>query len=472
MEWRFGDKDLHPLKAITPIDGRYRKRVEEAERYFSEYALIHARLRVEVKFLERFVKNVEKSLEESLPEDWCEKLREIVREFDLGEAEKVKGIEERVGHDVKALINYLRVRLREKGLKSLSSLIHIGLTSNDVNNIAYSTLLRDFLREVYLPELVKLLKKLVEIAQTHLDTAMLGRTHGQPATPTTFGKFTANYAYRIAEILEKIAGFKFPGKIGGAVGDNSALKIVYPNIDWESFSREFVEELGLEFYPASTQILPHDRLSTLLSTIAILNSVLSNLCRDLWMLGALGLLRFVRRVGEAHSSTMPHKSNPIYLENAEGALDLASSILSYMAGRLLSSRLHRDLSDSVIKRFYGVGFTLSLLGLRSLLEGLMRIWVDVEAMRREVEAHRETLAEAVQLILRRYGVEEGYEIVQKSIEEGWEKLLETLEGVDVPEEALRMIQELRPESYAAEASKSAKALVEDVIRILERLKTG
>lgn len=462
---------MHPLKAITPIDGRYRKRVKEAEKYFSEYALIHMRLKIEVKFLEKLVEKVETSLKEKLPKDWSKKLCGIIDEFDLGEAEKVKEIEEKVGHDVKALINYLRIRLREKGLRKLSSLVHIGLTSDDVNNLAYSILLRDFLREVYLPSLVKLLEKLVEIAQTHSDTVMLGRTHGQPATPTTFGKFIANYAYRIAEIVEKIEGFRFPGKIGGAVGDNSALKIVYPNVDWSDFSRELVKELGLEFYPAPTQILPHDRLSTLFSAIAILNNVLSNLCRDLWLLGALGLLRFVREIGEAHSSTMPHKSNPIYLENAEGALDLASSMLSYMAGRLISSRLHRDLSDSVIKRFYGTGLTLSLLGLRSLLEGLRRTWIDVKAMRREVESHWETMAEAVQLILRMHGVEEGYEIVQKSVEEDWRKLLETLEKMDVPEEALRRIRELKPESYAAEASKSARLLIGDVEKTLERVRS-
>ena len=461
---------MDPLEAATPIDGRYRRRLPEVSRYFSEYALMRARLIVETRFLEELVKRVEPKLESSLPKNWMNRLRKIVDDFSLEDARKVKEIEERVGHDVKALIDYMRSRLSEEGLGALSSFVHIGLTSEDVNNIAYSILLRGFLREVYLPELLKLIEALVSLAREHRGTVMLARTHGQPAAPTTLGRFIANYAYRAAELTRKVEELKFPGKLGGAVGDHAALKSIYPNVDWRSFSSEFVDRFGLEFFPASTQILPHDKLSELFSHLSILSSILSNLCRDLWLMGALGLLRFARAPGEVHSSTMPHKANPLYLENAEGALDLSSELLSFMARRLLSSRLHRDLSDSVIKRFYGVAFSTSLLGLRSMLEGLRRMEVDVEAMGREVEEHWEVLGEMVQVALRKHGVMEGYEAIQRALREGWEGVGRALERLRLPEEVRKRLLSARPAEYVGEAVQAADSLIEEVERVLVELR--
>jgi len=345
---------LRPLEAITPIDGRYRGRVEELSRYFSEYALIKKRLEVEIKYLIELMKAVKPKVVASLPDDWEKRVEKIVDGFGVEEAERVKELERRLGHDVKALMTYLRNKLHEVDLKQLSPYIHLGLTSDDVNNLAYSILLKSFSREILIPKLMSLVEMIADISRENVDVVMLARTHGVPAIPTTFGRFLANYAYRLSKLLEEISSFEFPGKLGGAVGDHSALKLTYPDLDWMRFSREFVESLGLRYFPAATQILPHERISDFLMKTSILCSILSNLCRDLWILSSLGLLIFARKPMEAHSSTMPHKSNPIHLENAEGAFDLASSISSQIAGRLISSRLHRDLSDSIIERFYGL----------------------------------------------------------------------------------------------------------------------
>lgn len=397
---------LNPLEAVTPIDGRYRETIEEASKYFSEHALMKYRLKVEKAFLAKLLKEAEKGTTERLPKDWERRLEKIVEGFSIDSAQRVKEIERRVGHDVVALIRYLKNTLREMGLEDLARFVHLGLTSEDVNNLAYSMMIRDFMEEVYLPSLLKLVEELSRLAEEHVETVILGRTHGQPAIPTTFGRMIAGYVYRAARMFSGLKSFRYPGKFGGAIGDHAALTLLYPDVDWIEFSKELVESLGLEYWPAPTQVLPHDKLSELLSKLSTLCSILSNLSKDLWILGALGLIRFTRMEGEIHSSTMPQKANPILLENAEGCLDLAAELFSYLSRRLIYSRLHRDLSDSPIKRFYGAALALLLQGTRSLLKGIKRVEVNVEAMRREVEEHWEVLAEAAQASLRREGIDE------------------------------------------------------------------
>ena len=461
--------NFNPLEAIIPIDGRYRGRIGEASRYFSEYALIKERLRVEIEFLIKVIETCREETRLRLPHDWKDRLLRIVEDFKLEDAERIKELEKILGHDVKALMNYLRERLHQIGLEPLSSYIHLGLTSDDINNLAYSLLLSRFRDEVLIPNLIEVIKTVSGKARENLETIMLGRTHGVPAVPTTFGRFLSNYAYRLAKIAYELASFKFPGKLGGAIGDHSALKFTYPKVDWIEFSKGFVESLGLEYTPASTQILPHDKISEFLGKISILDAIISNLCRDLWLLSSLGLLVFGRRVGEAHSSTMPHKSNPLHLENAEGACDLASSIASFMARRLISSRLHRDLSDSIIKRFYGLPLTLTIIGFKSLMEAFKRMNVLKDKMRLEVESHPESLAEAYQVYLRAHGVEDAYELVQGALDKGWSEVLKEIEDRGLPDEIVKRLKEVEPTKYVGEAVRIGSMLLDEVEKILRKI---
>lgn len=459
---------MDPLESITPIDGRYRQQLEGLSKYFSEYALMRERVEVEVAYLIKFIEEVEGEKISELPLKWRESVAIIPSEFSVEDAKRIKEIEVEVGHDVAAVAKYLREKLKEMGLEILAPYVHIGLTSEDVNNLAYSRLLLKFNKEALLPNVVKLLEKIAELALEHVETIMLGRTHGVPAVPTTFGRFLANYAYRLAKIVDQLYEFKFPGKFGGAVGDHSALKFAYPDIDWAKFGRELVESLGLEYFPAATQILPHDRVSQYLMTVSLLDSILSNLCRDLWIMSSLGLLVFTIKRGEIHSSTMPHKSNPLFLENAEGSFDLASATASYIANRLLSSRLHRDLSDSVIKRFYGLPLSLTILGITNLRRALERMVVRKEEMLREVEGHPESLAEAYQVYLRRMGVENAYEIIQDALREGWDGVLRTLRSI-LPDELYEEISSLKPSRYIGESEKAALILLDEVEKIYKKL---
>lgn len=459
---------MDPLEAITPIDGRYREKLEQLSEYFSEYALMKERTRVELEYLVKLIEEVEPGKITSLPLKWREVLRVIGEELSIEDVKKVKDLERTFGHDVVALISLLREKLHEYGLGILASHIHLGLTSEDVNNLALSRLLHRFNQEALIPALIDLIEAISSLALEHVDTVMLGRTHGVPAVPTTFGKFLANYAYRVARITEELHSFRFPGKLGGAVGDLSALKVAYPSVDWIEFARSFIESIGLEYFPAATQILPHDWISEYLMRVAILDSVLSNLCRDLWMLSSLGLLIFGMREEEVHSSTMPHKSNPILLENAEGAFDLASESLAYIARRLIASRLQRDLSDSIVKRFYGLPLSLTILGIRNLKGALERVVVKREEMLFEVEGHPEVLTEAYQVYLRKLGVENAYELIQQAAKEGWNKVIEVLRGY-LPESEYSRLADLRPSNYTGEAEKLAIQLLDEVNKIYKKI---
>ncbi|MEM4006264.1 MAG: lyase family protein [Nitrososphaerota archaeon] len=461
-------ENLNPLKSITPIDGRYREKLEKLEEYFSEYAFIKERLIIEVEYLVKFLEEVEPSILKNLPENWKQILDNIIIEFDLREAEKIKEVERRVGHDVVAITIYLREKLRQIGLEDITRFIHFGLTSEDVNNIAYSTLLRKFNREVFIPMIMNFLDKLENLVLEHISTVMVSRTHGVPAVPTTLGRFLANYLYRVARISVDIASTIFPAKIGGAVGDLNALTLTYPNIDWHSFIESFIKSRGLEYFPASTQILPHDENSKYFSKIAILNSIISNFCRDLWFLSLLGYVSFHPLESEIHSSTMPHKSNPTLLENAEGALDLASNILSYMSTRLISSRLHRDLSDSVIKRFYGLPLSLTILGLINLCLALDRVRINKDKIEKDLKEYPEVLAEAYQVVLRKKGVTEAYEIVRHTLREEKKDVINRLRKI-IPADLLDELEKISLENYIGKAVEITFKLLEKTRELKETM---
>ncbi|MCS7136928.1 MAG: lyase family protein, partial [Candidatus Caldarchaeum sp.] len=375
------------------------------------------------------------------------------------DAYEVKKFEELVGHDVVAAVKYFEQRLSRMGLEDVKRFVHFGLTSEDVNNIAYAYAIHEFIQTVFIPELKKLVETLTSLAEQHASTPFLARTHGQPAVPSTFGSFIANYAYRIASLTKQLKTLKPEAKLGGAVGDLSALASAYPGVDWFGFAERFITGLGFDYNPASTQIIPHERTSEILQKTALIDSVAANLCRDMWVLGALGLVGFLKPVGQVHSSTMPQKQNPLLFENAEGCFDLAAALLNYMASRLLSSRLHRDLSDSVIKRFYGTGFALSLLGVKNTAQALDQTTVNTEAMKKEVEKHPETMAEAAQLTLRKHAVPNAYEEAAKGIHDIRQTLLK--HGID-PEV-------IDPTKYIRAAQRKAETLIEKTRNITKTI---
>ncbi|GBC69168.1 Adenylosuccinate lyase [archaeon HR01] len=462
-------KKIDMLEAITPIDGRYRDRLAECSDYFSEYALIRRRFHVELVYLEELARQ-NRELVSKLPDGWAERLRKIGYDFDFGEAEKVKTLESSIGHDVVAVTEYLAERLRSHGLEPLIPYIHLGLTSEDINNLAQSTILRDFIRGPYLRETGMLLEKLVKLAREHRGTPMLARTHGQPAAPTTFGRFLAGYAYRVGRLATQIADMVWYGKIGGAVGDLNALTLAYPEMDTERLVSAVLERVGLRFFPASTQILPNDPHSENIFVVAVLSSVLSNMARDFWLLGMLGYLRF-EKVGElVHSSAMPQKNNPIHLENAEGSLDMASEMLSYISRRLISSRLHRDLSDSVVRRFYGVALPTAYLGLKSLVRALDSVRVDAEMMRHDLEMHPEADAERLQVLLRRHGQSDGYELARRALEKGLGWLSEELERRGLDAAVREEILSVRMEEYLRASMESVDRLLADVEKFIETIR--
>ncbi|MEN2975071.1 MAG: lyase family protein [Candidatus Caldarchaeales archaeon] len=460
---------MDPLDSITPIDGRYREKIHHLKEYFSEYALIKERVKIELDYLVNFIDEVDSSKKHLLPEDWRERVKKIIDSFSIDDVRKIKEIERMIGHDVMAVVKFLMERLKQVGLDILSPYVHLGLTSEDINNLAYSILLKRFNEEVLVPSIMKLVDKLCQISSDNIKTVMMARTHGLPAVPTTFGRYLLNYAYRVSKILEGLVSIKFQGKMGGAIGDHNALKFSYPEIDWIEFSKSFVERQGLRYNPASTQILPHDQVSEYLMKVAIMDSILSNLCRDLWMMSLLGHVSFLPTRGEVHSSTMPHKSNPTLIENSEGALDLASEILSYFSRRLLSSRLHRDLSDSIIKRFYGIPLSLTLIGIQNLIASLERIHINKESMVKEVEEHPEILAEAYQVYLRRHGYGEAYELVQAAVRDHPRELLERLMEA-IPDVDLTELSQLKPSKYLGEGEKIAKIILKDIDETMKRLR--
>ena len=457
---------LDPLEAISPLDGRYRDALSACSRYFSEHALIRYRLYVEVRYLRAFAEAVGLGVDLR----GLEGLEEAVLNLSLEEAAEVKHVEARVGHDVMAAVEYLGRLVEARGLAALKPHIHFALTSDDVNNIAYALMVRDFIHQTYLPTLTELIEKLAETARHHARTPLLARTHGQPAVPTTLGSFLAKYAYRLARLAEKLCGLRLEAKLGGAVGDLSAWSAVYPGVDWESFAEKFVKSFGLDYNPAPTQIQPHERMSEILSTIALIGSVAANLCRDIWLLGSYGLLVFGKTPEQVHSSTMPQKHNPLHFENAEGASDLSTAILTYISTRLIQSRLHRDLSDSIIKRFYGTALALNLLALKNIKKGLTTLTPDTEKMRKEIENNKHTLLEAVQLTLRKHGLEDGYRLAATAAVKGIEWLRTELETRGISGTLLDRILDEGVEAYVAAAAEKTAHLVEHVENMVKKVR--
>jgi adenylosuccinate lyase len=441
------------LDAVSPLDGRYADRTAPLRPYASESALMRARTRVEVEYL------IALAAVEAVPLDVPDPgaLRSTYREFDDGDARLVKRIEAEgygtypaTNHDVKAVEYFLRERLPDD--VDADPWIHFGLTSEDVNNLAYRLLVRGGVEDVLVPELRAVRDELAEMAREYRDLPMLARTHGQPATPTTFGKEVAVYASRLGRALGRIdaAVDGLSGKLGGASGTLAAHRVAYPDVDWRGFAREFVAGMDLEFLPLTTQVNPSDDLAELFDALAGANRVLVDLDRDAWRYVSDRYLGQEAAAGETGSSTMPHKVNPIDFENSEGNLSKATSDLRFLAEYLTTSRLQRDLSDSTVKRNVGAAFAHSLIGYGKARDGLAKVVPNEAVMREELEANPEVIGEAVQTILRREGRDDAYERV-KELTRGERASLgdfrELFEDLDVSESVREELAALTPAGY-------------------------
>src|SRR5262249_6772472 len=429
---------------------------------FSELALIRHRVRVEVEWLLALA--ADPALPEVGPFQPAEiaRLRALGQSFSEAEGERVKAIERETNHDVKAIEYWIRERVANDPTPvKATSFIHFACTSEDVNNLAYALMVRGARDSVLLPALDKLVRQLATAARAHAEHAMLARTHGQPATPTTLGKELANFVHRLRRGREVLAAVPLAGKANGAVGNYNAHLAAYPQVGWEALARRFVESLGLEFNPYTVQIEPHDRLAELCDALARVNTILIHLDRDLWGYIALGYFRQRVVAGEVGSSTMPHKVNPIDFENSEGNLGVANALLRHLADKLPVSRWQRDLSDSTAQRNLGTALGHGLLAYASCLRGLAKLEADPERLASDLEANWEVLAEAVQQVMRRYGVPEAYEKL-KDMTRGRRldraQLAAFVKALAIPDEAKKRLLALTPGKYTGLAAELAKRL--------------
>ncbi len=458
-------KPLDPLQAISPLDGRYAARLDALRPHFSEFALIRARVEVEVRW---FVHLARVRAVPELPRlaDGDERFLEgLYEDFSLEDAHAVKEIEARTNHDVKAVEYWIKQRLATREtLAPLREFVHFGCTSEDINNLAYALMLRRVRAQVVLPHLDAVLARIRDAARAWADVPMLARTHGQPATPTTMGKEWGVFALRLARARRAIAAAEIPGKINGATGAFQAHVVACPETDWLAVSRAFVESLGLSWNPLTTQIEPHDGLAALLDAHARAASVLIDFARDVWSYVSLGYFRQALREGEVGSSTMPHKVNPIDFENAEGNLELARGMCRLLADKLTISRLQRDLSDSTVMRNLGVAFGHFTLALAMLARGIDKLAPDEARMAGDLDANWEVLAEAVQTVMRRHGLPDPYERL-KALTRGRRLTAEDMRAfiasLKLPEDAKARLLALSPARYLGLAPELARLAADE-----------
>lgn len=445
-----------PLKAISPLDGRYSKSTENLSDYFSEHALIKYRTKVEIEYLISL--SLEKEIQELKPfsEKDKEKLRKIYTSFNLDDSKRVKAIEVATNHDVKAVEYFIREKLEKINKKRIFPWIHFALTSEDINNLSYSLMWQEAFKKEFLPKLNEVIKKLKTISKQFANTPMLSLTHGQSATPTTFGKEIKVFTHRLNRQSSQMKNHTLLGKFSGATGTWAAHSIAYPKVNWLQFTRKFVYSLGLEPNLITTQIEPHDSVVESYHSIIRSNNILTDLCRDIWSYVSRGILKQKKIPGEVGSSTMPHKINPIQFENAEGNLGLATAIFDHLSNKLPISRMQRDLTDSTTLRNQGVAMGYSYLAYKNILKGLGRITVDKTKMKTELDSHWEVLAEAIQTILRKTGSDNAYEQL-KNMTQGTEinqaSILEFVKLLRIPEEEKNKLINLTPDQYIGIAGK-------------------
>ncbi len=451
-----------PLTALSPLDGRYAKSVDPLRPYFSEHALIRYRVRVELRWLQALA--AAPAIRELKPFSAATRraLAQLEAGFSVADGERIKVIEAATNHDVKAIEYWLKEKLaHNREIERSLEFIHFACTSEDINNLAYALMLAESRERVLLPKLDALIAALRALARRHADLPMLARTHGQPASPTTLGKEIANVVHRLRRACRAIAAVAMLGKLNGAVGNYNAHLAAYPELDWPRFARRFVERLGLEFNPYTTQIEPHDAFAELFDAYARANTVLLDLDRDLWGYVALGYFRQRPAAGEVGSSTMPHKVNPIDFENSEGNVGVANALLRHLADKLPVSRWQRDLSDSTALRNAGSALGHTLLAYAACLRGLGKLEADPARLAADLDANWEVLAEAVQQVMRRYGVPDAYEKLKtltRGRRLGRAQLNAFIRGLRIPAGAKRRLLALTPAAYTGLAATLAKRI--------------
>ena len=447
------------LTSISPIDGRYSAKTGPLKAIFSEYGLIKYRLLIEVRWLEAMSKNSQIS---EVPEFSLKSknvLSNIVDNFSLEDAKVIKEIEKTTNHDVKAVEYYLKEKVSSTPeLQNVNEFIHFACTSEDINNLSHALMLEDG-RQVLLNEMRKTLNLITDLAKDNADVAMLSRTHGQTASPTTLGKEMANFSYRLMRQIEQLEEVKIMGKFNGAVGNFNAHISAYPNLDWPNTSKNFIESLGINYAPYSSQIETHDYIAEYFHALNRFNTILIDFCRDVWGYISLGYFTQKTIEGEVGSSTMPHKVNPIDFENAEGNLGLAIALGEHFATKLPISRWQRDLTDSTVLRNLGVSCAHCLISYASISKGISKLEVNQDKLIDDLNEAWEVLAEPIQTVMRRYGVKNPYEKL-KSLTRGKKidaKILADFIGsLDIPEEAKEELRKLTPMNYIGDAIKLAR----------------
>ncbi len=454
--------ELSALTAISPVDGRYQDKTDALRPIFSEYGLFRYRVLVEVEWLKKLSKNSSIKEIESFSASSTSLLNNIKDNFSIVDAERIKEIEKTTNHDMKAVEYFIREKIQsDSKLKNISQFIHFACTSEDINNLSYALMLKDARESILVPKLQKLVTILEKMSADYSSIPMISRTHGQTASPTTLGKEMAVYVHRLNRQNNQLKNIELLGKLNGAVGNFNAHFSAYPDIDWMTLSKEFVEELGLTWNSLTTQIESHDYMAEYFHALIRSNTILIDLCRDLWGYISLGYFKLKLIKGEVGSSTMPHKINPIDFENSEGNFGFANSLLDHLAMKLPASRWQRDLTDSTVLRNIGVGIAHSVIALDSCIAGLSKIDVDTEIINQDLENSWEVLTEAIQTVMRCYNIEGAYEKL-KEISRGNKISRETLhnfiEKLDIPNDAKSRLKNLTPSNYLGNAETQTKLI--------------
>ena len=455
---------MNTLTALSPIDGRYASKVDSLRPYLSEFGLIHARVTVEVRWLQTLANHADIHEIQPFSAATNERLDAIVANFSEADAMRIKDIERTTNHDVKAVEYFLKEKIADiDALKDAGEFIHFACTSEDINNLSHALMLKSG-RDVLAQSMQKIIDEIAALAETHADQPMLSRTHGQTASPTTLGKEMANVAYRLHRQLKQFNNVELLGKINGAVGNYNAHLSAYPQIDWAKNAESFVTSLGLTFNPYTTQIEPHDYIAELFDALRRYNTILIDFNRDVWTYISLGYFKQKLKDGEVGSSTMPHKVNPIDFENSEGNLGIANAMLAHLGEKLPISRMQRDLTDSTVLRNMGVGFAQSLIAFDACLKGIGKLELNANRLNEDLALAQEVLAEPIQTVMRRYNVEKPYEKL-KALTRGQamtrEMMVNFVNGDEltaVPEAERQRLADLTPATYTGNAAQQAKNL--------------
>ena len=453
--------DLTALTAISPVDGRYADKTAVLRPYFSEYGLLRARVEVELRWLHLLANNAAIEEVPKLSQQAEQFIDDMIANFSVDDANAIKAIERTTNHDVKAVEYFIKDKFKANAeLNAISEFVHFACTSEDINNTAYGIMLKNAREQVILPEMDNVINAIRNLALEHADTAMMSRTHGQPASPTTLGKELANVVRRLELQRTHVEAVLLYGKMNGAVGNYNAHYAAYPDVDWPMMAHAFVTGLGLRWNQYTTQIEPHDYMAELFQAMIRFNTVLIDFCRDVWSYISIGYFKQKTVKGEIGSSTMPHKVNPIDFENAEGNLGIANAVFDHLAIKLPISRWQRDLTDSTVLRNLGVGFAHTVLALKSALKGIGKLDPAPQVMAADLDANWELLAEPIQTVMRRYGIENPYEKL-KDLTRGQdgvnkEIMQDFIDNLDIPATAKAQLKALTPANYIGNAIKQAR----------------